>query len=70
MSKNLTPHALDGFHLSRLTIMPNSGADVEIRISDSVCYVLRVESRGGHASVSWDGLAVFDNGRVEGSREP
>jgi hypothetical protein len=56
--------ALDGFELQKVHLLPNNGMEITADVNDSVCYVLRVDSRNGRVTVTWDGLCCFDNGNM------
>ena len=64
MSDKLKGTALDGFQLHPVTLRPNNGMEVSAYATDSTLYVLRVDSRFGSVTVSWDGRTVFDSGIV------
>ena len=64
MSDKLKGTALDGFQLHSVTLRPNNGMEIDAYLTDSVLYVLRVDSRCGHVTVSWDGRTVFDSGVI------
>lgn len=64
MSDRRKVTALDGFQLHPVTLRPNNGMEVMAYATDSALYVLRVDSRLGRVTVSWDGRTVFDSGVV------
>ena len=64
MSDKLNGTALDGFQLHPVTLRPNNGMEVSAFSDDQTLYVLRVDSRCGRVTVSWDGRTVFDSGAV------
>jgi len=66
----LKGHALDGFQLHPITLRPNNGMEITAYLNDNTCYVLRVDSRCGHVTVTWDGLACFDNGSFSQKKKP
>ena len=64
MSDRLKGTALDGFQLHPVTLRPNNGMEVSAYADDQTLYVLRVDSRAGRVTVTWDGRTVFDSGII------